>query len=302
MIILSPKVSDKKHMYSFFNTNTSIESKVIDMFFKVDYDPSDFLIFKNEEKILCVLKFREIEYYLHGYTNEAYLVERVYYARSCPLDIRKKFIDACFKYFSYFKLLTFVSDIQLSHPSLEDVFFKKRYKLYRKDLYNVNGYILKESINIEEMKNIDKKFDRHFSGYQVKDESYYESKAKYLKQSEALVYSCLDSNNEIIGYIVYNYLEGEIIVEEIVYLDTLSLLTLLTKAMGLNEYIKIDVSRSEVIDKVFGELNYEIVSDVLCAINDKRLFNRLYATQEKTLEGYVSSIKRSIYFSGYIKS
>lgn len=296
MIIRSPKIEEKSLMYQLYNSNTNLKSSEIDTYFKSDFNPKDFLIYKKDGMIMCAMKIINKSFYLYGITNEVNIIEDLIYTSNCPLNVKRMFIDKCFNSFKYSKLFTFVRKNIFNHPTLENTYFKKQYRLYRKDLYNVDGYLINEGIEEIDYIKTNQKFRSHFSSYLVKNELDYLAKLKQYLDNDYEIYSCVNQSNSVIGYIIYNYDRGEVVVEEIIYLDTLSLLTLLSQSMGLNNSISVSVSRSEIFERVFDQLKYEIEDDIYVRINDLQLFQRLYNTKTLSFNDFVREINRPVYF------
>ena len=136
MIVLKPQITDKQLIYSLYNTATNRDSRSIDYFFSELYDANDFLIYKEDDLVLCSMKVADEDLYLKGYHVEVKVIEDVIIASNCPRDIKQSFIEACLDVFSKHKLLTISNGYPFNNYGFEDVFKHKRYKLLRRDLFN----------------------------------------------------------------------------------------------------------------------------------------------------------------------
>lgn len=299
MKIIAPQITDKQLIYSLYNTATNIDSRSIDYFFSELYNADDFLIYKEDDVVLCCMKAFSENLYLKGYKVEVVVIDNLIISGNCPLAIKDKFIEGCLEYFSKAKLFTITSRPFIENQGFEDVFKHKRYRIYRRDLFNVDGYSISDRFDVYDIYLCYHRFVRHFDSYLDKDLAYFEAKLKRLEQENYEIYVSRNSQNDIVGYIVYNYIDGELEVVKVIYEDTLALLTLLNQAMGMNDHIYVHVSLNENLEKVFGNIHYELKKDVLIRINDLDLFRRLYRVSSKSLTEFLDKNHRPLYLGFY---
>ena len=295
MQVLSANSKDKQLIYSLYNTSLSDDVKSIDYFFNEKYDENNFLIYKENDVVLCSLEFSDQLIYFNGHNIEAKSIEKVVYSLRCPKELKDEFIKACVQEFSKMALLTLSNKDYSKLLNFEPVFKKKRYRLDRSDLFNVDAYSISEIFDLKDIHKIYTQFTSHFDLYIKHDIYYFEEYLKELELNNYEIYVTRNSENDILGYIVYNYLEGELEVVDIAYMDTLALLTLLNQAMGMNSHIYINVSVSESLERVFGSLKYQLDLDCYLLVNDINLYKRLFNIDTNSVLDYAKNSEFLIY-------
>ncbi len=295
MNVVTPNISDKQLIYSLYNTALDDDSQSIDYFFTVHYDPSNFYIAKKGDLVICSMEMYDYDLYLKGYQIEVKLIHKIVFSNDCSEKLKSEFIEACLKKLSYQKVLTLSSLKLIQQYNFERIFMRKRYKLTRPELFNVDGYSISDHFETYELQEAYDSFVRHFDSYLYKDLEYFNKQLEFYRHHNYEVYVSRNSNHDIVGYIVYNYIEGELEVVSIVYKDTLALLTLLNQAMGMNSHIYVTVSLSENFERVFGVMEYEVLDDAFVRINDEELFKRLFNTEHNSLKEFLSLNVRPLY-------
>ena len=290
---------DKQLIFSLYNTATKMDSRSIDYFFTALFDPCDFLIYEEKEMVFASMYIKSEALYFKGYNVEVAIIQEVLFAHQLSSEMKTLFINEAISYFEDEKLFTILRYKGAKDLDFEAIFKEKRYKLYRKDLFNVDGYSISSQFTVEDLKEAYDTFVVHFDSYLIKDLEYFEKKLNVLKVMNYEIYVTRNSKNSIVGYIVYNYIDGELEVVKVVYEDTLALLTLLNQAMGMNSHIYVTVSLNESLERVFETIDYEIKSDVLMRINDLELFARLYNSQCQTLTEFLDKNQRPLYLGFY---
>lgn len=299
MIVTVPQQEDKQLIFSLYNTATDLDSRSIDYFFSEHYDPAHFLIVKQADVVLCCMKVREESIFLKGYHVEVMLIEQLVVSGNCPRSVKNEFIDACLAQFEKRKLFTVLTDSLIKNRSFENIFRHKRYKLQRPALFNVDGYSISDRFEAHELLSAYDSFAKHFDSFMHKDLAYFEEKIKRLRNDNVEIFVSRDAHHDIVGYIVYNYIDGELEVLTVIYKDTLALLTLLNQAMGMNSHIYVNVSLNENLQKIFGSIHYDIIEDVFIRVNDVELFQRLYRTKCNSLTEFLDKNQRPLYLGFY---
>ncbi len=295
MQVTFANTKDKQLIYSLYNTSLSDDVKSIDYFFNEKYDSDNFLIYKEDDVVLCALEFSNKLVYFNGHNIEAKNIERVVYSLRSSKELKDEFIKSCILEFSKTTLLTLSDKSYSNFLNFEPVFKKKRYRLDRSELFNVDGYSISEIFDLKDIHKLYTSFIEHFDLYIKRDIQYFEDYLKELELDNYEIYVTRNSENDILGYIVYNYVEGELEVVDIAYMDTLALLTLLNQAMGMNSHIYISVSLSESLERVFGSLKYKLEFNKYLLVNDINLYKRLFNITTNSVLEYAKKSEFLIY-------
>lgn len=270
--------SDKLAIYNLYNTMKSDASSFIDYFFNEFFDHREYYLLIVNEVVLALVRVKDEILHFKNYNLEVNIINEFLVAENCPSDMLREFLETVFASFKYQKLITLAkSEYDLKDYGFKSISKFKRYKLNRSDLFFVNDYYVFDEFNVNELRSLYNQFTKHFESYLFRSESYFSDYLKLLKALNYEIYVSKSKNGQLLGYIVYNYIEGEIQVIELVYLDSIALITLLNQAMGINNYIYINTSNSEVLSKIFKDIAYQIYPNLSFRVNDKDLFGRLFS-------------------------
>lgn len=301
MIVQRLKDQDRDLLYSLYNTQTQRNSQDIDRFFKKEYKASDFLIYKESGVILCAMRVVDFEFYFRGYTLEANIIKDLIVSKNCPKLVFQSFISQSLEAFKYMKLLIFADENIVDVIGFDCPIKLKQYKLFRKDLFNVDGYSIQKASSEDALSMCEcyKTFTKSFKSYALKDLKFIENIIENSDDRFRSIYVTYNKNQEIMGYVIYEYRDNHVTVLEVIYKDAIALLTLLNQAMGLSDSIYLNVSLKENFSKVFEKIEYESLEHVGIMINDEELFQRLYNVKGTSLSRLIKESNEPYYLGIY---
>lgn len=281
------EANDRADLYAFVNTVSTKDSRAIDYFFKTLLS-SEVILVEYQGLIKCLISFDERILNMAGhkikvaYINELLIDPKLNQDQALDL-ITDLLAD---KY-----LLTISHHEKLGNNFIE-IANKYQYEILRKQLYNVNGYLISDEFLDYELMDV-------YNAYISKFDVYFDL-AKNVSLTDLLedyeVFATRDINEEIKGFIVYNYSEGIMHVRSLVYTDALSLLTLLNQAMGMNDKIIVQVSLFENFELVVDNLKGQIKALTSICVNDEILFKRLFNHKYSSITEMLESSGKSYYF------
>ena len=287
---------DKNNLYNLWKTIFAYEDGgFINYFFKEMYKENNFYLIKDakDEMIKSGLHLEKRKLYFNnklvevGYLDKLFTVYK--YRNQKLSETLLKAVLKELKHHSLFTIAKYNKRFDLSKYGFEILSYKKKSKLYRKDLYNVDGYSISNNFKKEELLQLYKDFTKHFNLYFIRDKDYYKDYINVAKACKREIYVSRDQNKKIKGYMLLGYKESEVEVLEIVYLDSTALLTLLNKAMGLNNYIYIYSSPSENFNLLFKNIEKQKIAHLMIKVNNQQLFNSLF----NSTNARVKSLKNS---------
>ncbi len=277
--------NDALAIYNLYNTTKSESNSFIDYFFNEVFDYKDYYILKRDGIILALLKVKDEIIHFNNLNIVASVISEFLFADNCPNNLLEDFVSKVLFSLKYKTLLTISkSKFDLSKYGFNDFVFNKKYKLYRSDLFYVNDYYIVDDYNEEMLLDIYREFSSHFDIYLKRDKKYFVDYIKLLKKLNYEIYVIKSNKDKPFGYIVYNYIEGEIQVVELVYLDSIALVGLINQAMGINNYIYINTSSSESLNKIFKNMSFEVDDSMMLKVNDSDLFKRLLRLENKDVK------------------
>lgn len=281
------EANDRADLYAFVNTVSTKDSRAIDYFFKTLLS-SEVILVEYQGLIKCLISFDERILNMAGhkikvaYINELLIDPKLNQDQALDL-ITDLLAD---KY-----LLTISHHEKLGNNFIE-IANKYQYEILRKQLYNVNGYSISDEFLDYELMDV-------YNAYISKFDVYFDL-AKNVSLTDLLedyeVFATRDINEEIKGFIVYNYSEGIMHVRSLVYTDALSLLTLLNQAMGINDKIIVQVALFENFELVVDNLKGQIKALTSICVNDEILFKRLFNHKYSSITEMLESSGKSYYF------
>lgn len=305
-MVVQPKKSDKQQLYNLWKTIFAYaDGGSINYFFNEHYHADDFYLIKDakEDLIVAGLLRDQKKLYLNGHLFAVSILDNLFTLyKYRNQGIMTSLLKSVIKELEYSELFTLIKTsnakdfIQLG---FETIYFKKRYFLKREDLFNVDGYSISKDFKIQELVLVYKDFTSRFNGYLIRDETSFANYVSMLKASGKEIFVTRNKNKEIFGYMVYNYVASELVVLELIYLDSTALLTLLNQAMGMNAYIYVDVSEGENLDRVISNLTYEIIDYMMIRINDKKLLKRMFNIEAYSLKSILKHNGKPLHIGYY---
>lgn len=301
MIVQRLKDQDRDLLYSLYNTQTQRNSQDIDRFFKKEFKASEFLVYKESGVILCAMRVVDFDFYFRGYSIESNIIKDLVVSKNCPKLVFQSFVNQTLESFKYLKLLTFSDSNFIETFGFESPIVLKKYKLFRKDLFNVDGYSIEkaEYEDVLAMSSCYQMFTKNFKSYAIKDVNVFEELIDKAEDKFQDIHVTYNQKGDMMGYIVYENRNNQISVLEIIYRDTIALLTLLNQAMGMSDSISINVSLKENFSKIFKKIEYETIECVGIMINDEELFQRLYNVKETSLSRLIKDSNEPYYLGIY---
>ncbi|MEG2506430.1 MAG: GNAT family N-acetyltransferase [Longicatena sp.] len=181
----------------------------------------------------------------------------------------------------------------------EVVYYRKTYTIARTYLNKVSTARVSSGAQASELTTLYQKFTLLFDGYYCRDNAYYTLLLKELAlgQKQMVVYR--NGHNELTGYMIYQKKKNDIMVLEAIYLESVSLLHMLKKAIGMEKEISLSVSLHERLEKLFPLIIPKKQVYMMARINNIALFNKLYNVKIKNTKEAFESIKKPLWCHEY---
>lgn len=305
-MIVKPKETDKVNIYNLWKTIFShADGGFINYFFNEKYRAQDFYLSKenNSDDIIAGLYCSPQTLSLNGQLFSVSVLDNLFTLykhrnKGVMTNLLNKVIEEL-EYNQLFTLIKCSQFIDFKSFGFETIYYKKRYTINRSDLFNVDGYSISNIFKTKELSKVYNQFIAHFNGFLIRDLAFFEDYQEMINASGKEIFVTRDQDRQIKGYMVYDYVDGEMNVLEIVYLDSTALLTLLNQAMGMNAYIYVDVSQSENIELLIKEIDYQVIDYMMIRINDKELYKRFFNTKSTSIKSALKSVDKPLYIGYY---
>lgn len=280
-MIREAKVYDKSDLYQLWkNSYTTLDRNYLNYYFKNIFDNGNCILVEKDNKIVSSLQLNHHVLNFHGKKLICGFLCGVstlpdYRRRGYMRDLMIEILDEAY----HTHLITFIPAI---HPRMYEpfgfqmVYYRKQYCIKKEELNRVTITNVSYSTDIKNLVEVYRKFTSHFEGYYERDAQYFQMLKKELlaTQKQMIVYS--DDLGEIKGYLLFGTKEGEVHVEEAVYLDSVALLRMLKCAIGKSSQIFVNVSSSEKLEKLIPLAIPKKTSYLMARVNNFELFNKLF--------------------------
>lgn len=279
------------------HSQSAKQEKFLEYYFDHNFLNANVLLSELDEKLVSQIHVNEHVLCLH---NKKMLVSYLsgicthydYRQRGIMRDLLDLVIDDA----SRNHLFTFV---EAYHPKLFEKYgfellnSRKRYVVYKEDLYKVNTLGVSNSFETNELVDVFAQFSKRFDCYYERDIDYYTNKLHELRYCGYQL--CVFRNSEgIKGYCTYIQKDNEVIVNEIIYLDALSLMKMLRYVMDHHAYVSVEVSENEILEKIFKQSVPRTHSHTLVRLNQPKLYSKLFNENIKTTKQWISSLNKPI--------
>ena len=168
------------------------------------------------------------------------------------------------------------NDSDLSEFCFAPVYVRNSYEITRNMLPPTTNEGISYRFRANDMLYLYAQFIKRFNGFVVRDKKDMEDVVKRCQALGGKVIYYYDGNDKLQGYCAYHMDGLAVIVDELVYMDSIALIKLINYALMERHYIVISVSNHEDLSQLFPQAKVSPTIYAGLRINDYDLFNRLY--------------------------
>ena len=264
------------------------DPKYLDFYFKTLFRPENCYVKTLEGKIVSVaLRNRHVMMF-NGRALAVSMISGVatlpeYRNRGCMHEVMHVVLDAC----EHTELFTL---IQTEHPELYEsmgfstIYYRTKYQITRKDLARITTFGCAYDTAPIDMLKVYSAYIKRFNGFYARDLDYFVNYKKEVAALGGKIISFYNGKHEIRGYVVLIPQGKEMLADELVYLDSVSLAKLCSAALQERKIVNLQVSRAEDLAVVFPDSKYEDYGSTMVKLNDARLFSKVFNRKVKTVE------------------
>ena len=279
------------------------DTRYLDYFFKNVYEPENCYVNISGGKIVSTLIRNPHALMFNGRVLQASMIMGVAtlpeYRRSGYMQqLMDVVLDAC----EHSELLTL---IQSESPVIYEPFgFRTIYKrcdvrLERKDVKRITNFGCAYEPTPIDLLKVYSAFIRRFNGFYARDLQYFVDYKKEIVAEGGKIVAYYNGKDQIQGYAVMIPQGDELCVEEIIYLDSMSLMKLCNAALQERRVIHLHVSEAENLAKLFPEAKVRIYGSTMVRLNDARLFSRLFSKRVTTVEEAFAISQKPLYLNEF---
>ena len=259
------------------------DPRYIEYYFKMRYKPENCYVNIVNGRIVSTLVRTPHAVMFNGRVLQASMIIGVatpvqYRRQGYMHELMEVVLDAC----EHTELITL---IQAENPSLYEEFgFKKIYRrseyaLERKDVRRITNFGCAYEPTPIDLLKVYSAFIRRFNGFYARDLEYFINYKKEIIAQDGKIVAYYNGKDQIRGYAVMYPQGNELTVEEIVYLDSMSLVKLCNAALQEKKVIHLHVSAAEDLTKVFPNAPTRTYDSTMARLNDRELFARVFGAR-----------------------
>lgn len=267
----------------------SEDKRYTDYYFQNLFDCDNCLVYVLNGKVISSLIRAPHSFVLHGKVLRSSMILGVcthpdYRHQGYMKKLLQTVLDAC----EHTELITL---IQAYQPALYEPFgFRMIYRrlafeLNAGDLPRTNQFGLSYDPKPLDLLKVYSVYIKHFNGFYARDLSYFVKYRKEIIAQGGKIVAYYDGQDQIQGYAsLLPQSNKQVVVEEIVYLDTHCLIKLINAAALEKENIIVEVSGAEDLCHIFPKAKKKNYDSTMARLNDADLFSKLYGRNVKTVE------------------
>lgn len=291
---------EKNQVYDLWQHSlTSRNMKEMEYYFKHHFQEGSCVVVEEDGKIVSslmshphVLNFNGMRLNVSQFLGVATLAD--YRRRGNMRELMESALDEA----SHNTLITF---IHAFYPKLYErfgfqvVYERKSYCIYANDLVHIHPINTTQEVTAEELFQAYRRFIIHFDGTYERSISYYEHILTQVKNKTKNLIAYRDQNGEVSGYLIYEVVRNDLYVREAIYRNAMSLQRMMKKILERREYLILEVSGNEQIEKIFPLAVGKRSAYMMARINHVPLFNKLYCTNIKNAQDAYKLLRRPLW-------
>ena len=249
-------------------------------------------VLEEDEKIIASISYRECQYVLGGkILKSPYILKPIGDIYS---EKGKSLLFEVLKQISTLEMLTFMPyEDNPFYKSLgfENIYKRKKYILNTNNIPTLNHCDVSFSASNIDMLKCYGAFTSYFNGYKLRNEKDFQELKEY-KISKGAKYIYFYKDNDLKAYASY-YDQGDVAeIDEIIYLDSLSFVSIISYLLRSFKDVEVSISAGENLDFLAKNLHYEEYDFLMARVNDYAAFNRLYnCNVSSVVQAYMISRK-----------
>lgn len=304
MKIRVARPSDNKTLYTQWKDVFNFDDYgSIDAYFEYVYDPKNCYVLLEDNQIISSLMVHPHQMVLHQKIIDVAFIVGVYTIESHRHQGHMKtLLNYVLKDLEYNYLITL---IQAYHPKLytqygfEEVYQQQVYQVRRSLIKPMDSVGIKISQNLEDNVELYQFFTKYFNGYFVRDEKYYELMMKLVAAENGQYVSLYNQENDMVAHLRMVVHDQDVIVDEVLYKDTGSLIKILSYVMSKYPRLEVHVSMVENLEKLIGAKKLRDEVSLMVKLNDPQLFERLFNVKVKKADSAMKAFGKPLFNSDF---
>ncbi len=265
-----------------------VDARYREFFFKYILKPEDCFIKVLEGKIVATLVRNKHDLMFNSRVLQASMVMGVcvhpdYRNRGYMHEMMDIIVDAC----EHSELVTL---IQSEKPEgyepfgFQMIYHRTQFQIERKDVKRITNFGCAYDPSPIDLLKVYSAFIKRFNGFYTRDLDYFVNFKKEVKAVGGKIVAYYNGKDQIQGYATMVPEGNQLKVQELIYLDSMSLMKLCNAALQEKKIVNLYVSEAEDLSKVFPYAKKKVFDSTMGRLNDPKLFSKVFRTKVDTVQ------------------
>ncbi len=265
-----------------------VDARYREFFFKYILKPEDCFIKVLEGKIVATLVRNKHDLMFNSRVLQASMVMGVcvhpdYRNRGYMHEMMDIIVDAC----EHSELVTL---IQSEKPEgyeplgFQMIYHRTQFQIERKDVKRITNFGCAYDPSPIDLLKVYSAFIKRFNGFYTRDLDYFVNFKKEVKAVGGKIVAYYNGKDQIQGYAAMVPEGNQLKVQELIYLDSMSLMKLCNAALQEKKIVNLYVSEAEDLSKVFPYAKKKVFDSTMVRLNDPKLFSKVFRTKVDTVQ------------------
>lgn len=279
------------------------DPKYIDFYFKNYYKPQYAWCNIQDDKIVSVVIRTPHDLMFNGRVLRTSMINGVatlpeHRNKGLMHETMDAVLDAC----EHTELITL---LRSERPALyepygfQEIYPRTSYRLDRNDVKRITIYGCAYEPTPLDLLKVYSNYIKRFNGFYARDLEYFVKYKQEVIYTGGKIVAYYNGKDQIMGYAVMKPNGDKLDVEELVYLDSMSLMKLLNACLQEKKVVDINVSRAEALSAIFPEAKRKDRMDTMVRLNDEKLFSKLFGKRASSVESAFSFSTKPLNLNEY---
>lgn len=266
----------------------NVDVRYQDFFFRYILKPEECFIKILEGKIVATLVRRKHPLIYNARVLQTSMIVGVcvhpdYRHKGFMHEMMDIVMDAC----EHSELITL---IQTKNPEgyepfgFQTIYRRSQYQIERKDVKRVSNLGCAYEPTPIDLLKVYSAYIKRFNGFYARDLEYFVNYKKEISAVGGKIVAYYNGKDQIQGYATMVPEGAQLQVEEIVYLDAMSLVKLCNAALQEKKIVNLYVSNAEDLLKIFPDALQKTYDSTMVKLNDAKLFSKVFRHKVETVE------------------
>jgi len=299
MKITKANLSDKPIIYRMWkDAFAEDDGGSVDHYFSAYYAEDQCWILRDEDMIVSTLQVHKHDMMLMGKRIRiSYIVGVVTHPLYRNKGFMRKLLNGVIEILERTDLVTVLQGYtpEIYEPfGFEKVYRRRKYSLDKSMIPLLSAQGITYTADVSEMSALYREFTQHFTGYMLRNEAHFTKAISEIKAMDGKVIYYREGG-VLKGYCVFYVHDTHIEIDEMIYLDSVGLLKMMSTLCNSKDRIILYLSQSEDLARILPKAVYSWQEYMSVRINDLALFNQCFGTRVTNAKEGFNSVNKPLW-------